>query len=935
MSADQRKKRLSSASVFGYSSREQHRAKKKHLSSSQFDLNWKLNSHTPLKWDDNEKRAVSKGEQVGISKRDLRPFKAAARYDNRVADVMAIPSDLFELNDLAEVLSHEVWLSILTEKERSQLTQFLPSCVDPDEVVQGLLAGENFHFGNPFLKWSSALCSGEIHPEAVHHSDESFRANKNAYYSELQKYHDNMIRNLQKLKDRCANANDPEKEIEQMTRRTREQSGKEVGYLNREQSVAADEKAWSSDNQSPLKPRALEMPKSRDSRKVKDEKQVGSSDVMKVASKSKKKDKFQKTNVNYGDGSKYMSYVKISKKQHEIVRNMKQSGNSIQSKALNCVIGNLSSFNVKPYVMFEEEEQRRIGEYWSNLAKKDIPSSFSKWGSIQSERGEIMKSLCLEIEENLKHLMEEDEMDHSNGTHCYEEGSVISDDTEQTQEDEVPVDESADDQDSDPSSANEQSPMQMSCLDVKQFAEEQAPLQMPSLDGNQFTEEQAPLQMPSLDGNQFTEEQAPLQMPSLDVNHKCSPMDLNEKDNHISPKSNEVGSLNSDEASEESHSTSESLEKSSCLASVVNGEAPQSSARDAWPATTMVGSAFCSSSMDYASCSGIPLNHPEAIEDQTAQLMDLESGIPDEIPSKNLLPQQSDQLPFFGSYQNNERQDLLHTIIKRDSYHEQPKKTMLGFHPRSNLLIDHSQFPGHHSQDPSQLHPAFPLELRHRAPPSDFFLHPNIPENMYPDSNRFSMPRPDQFTALNMRARPEQFTPVNIRARPEQFTPMNMREWNTAPRFSAPPMHAPLTSSMDLLNHNWFPVENRAQPGWSGPEVYPNPNLASGSGGGDQSLFSVLTQCNNLHPATPAFGAMVPHDKFMPTGNFAEDLCIGIPRSNPLPHPAAVSPLDYLNGHDIAPPNLKTSDMGWMNMPHQSSSLHDPTGKPFPKPWNQ
>ena len=41
----------------------------------------------------------------------------------------------------------------LSEKERDLLTQFLPSGLDEQQVVQALLAGDNFHFGNPFLKW--------------------------------------------------------------------------------------------------------------------------------------------------------------------------------------------------------------------------------------------------------------------------------------------------------------------------------------------------------------------------------------------------------------------------------------------------------------------------------------------------------------------------------------------------------------------------------------------------------------------------------------------------------------------------------------------------------------------------------------------------------------------------------------------------------------
>ena len=43
---------------------------------------------------------------------------------------------------------------------------------------------------------------------------------------------------------------------------------------------------------------------------------------------------------------------------------MRQSGSSIQSRALNRLLGSLDSSNFKPYEMFVEEEQKRIHEYW-------------------------------------------------------------------------------------------------------------------------------------------------------------------------------------------------------------------------------------------------------------------------------------------------------------------------------------------------------------------------------------------------------------------------------------------------------------------------------------------------------------------------------------------------------------------------------------------
>lgn len=43
---------------------------------------------------------------------------------------------------------------------------------------------------------------------------------------------------------------------------------------------------------------------------------------------------------------------------------MKQSGNSIQPKSLNRVLGDLDSFHIRPYEVFEAEEEKKLHEHW-------------------------------------------------------------------------------------------------------------------------------------------------------------------------------------------------------------------------------------------------------------------------------------------------------------------------------------------------------------------------------------------------------------------------------------------------------------------------------------------------------------------------------------------------------------------------------------------
>lgn len=105
--ADQQRKRLSAASIAGCSSQQPSRAKRKNLGSTQCGLN--MRSHVYLNWDDNKKRVVAKREQIAISWRDLSPFiDSSLHRPNILADILAIPPQILELENLQEVLSFEV-----------------------------------------------------------------------------------------------------------------------------------------------------------------------------------------------------------------------------------------------------------------------------------------------------------------------------------------------------------------------------------------------------------------------------------------------------------------------------------------------------------------------------------------------------------------------------------------------------------------------------------------------------------------------------------------------------------------------------------------------------------------------------------------------------------------------------------------------------------
>lgn len=107
MAADQRRKRLNGASMVSYDSPEQYRTKKKNFGLARSDLTMK--SHVSVEWDGNHQRVVAKREQIGISWRQMRPFANFAHNGHKVlADVLAIPQEIFGLDSLSEVLSYEV-----------------------------------------------------------------------------------------------------------------------------------------------------------------------------------------------------------------------------------------------------------------------------------------------------------------------------------------------------------------------------------------------------------------------------------------------------------------------------------------------------------------------------------------------------------------------------------------------------------------------------------------------------------------------------------------------------------------------------------------------------------------------------------------------------------------------------------------------------------
>ncbi|PON50486.1 Nuclear factor related to kappa-B-binding protein [Trema orientale] len=879
MAADQWRKRLNSTSIVGCYGREQHKAKRRNTGLPQYDSN--LKSHISLEWDGNQKRVVARREQIGINWRDLKPFIGSAHAHNITADVCAVPQDIFELENLKEVLSYEVWETCLSESERNHLMQFLPRGPEAEQVLQALLAGDNFHFGSPFLNWQAikpfvawrniyfwtnkgeiqpqgaSLCSGHLHPDAILQQDQCLKTEKKSYYAEVHKYHNNMIGYLLKLKERFENCQDPEKEIVQKMWRSKNDMDKRISSSANDSRVrvlednveassescswVADEKACSSDNQNSsvikggdLKKRVHEKGSLKDNGGIP---LIVSDDALDVGVKFRKGDKHHQQNVHSNDGAKYMSYFKISKKQHEIVKNMKQSGKSIQSRSLNRVLGNINSFNVQPYEVFIEEEQKKLREHWIKLANKALPAAFANWRGLHSQRQQIRMSLEQEMKERLKMLAQDDEVGESHETPLQDQIEIGVEDPIHTLE-----------------------------HDDK------------SVSGSPEKQSQ----------EQFS-----------------SGGDLNSTDS-------DSGEQTISKLDHATFNPTEYSENANTADVVISQGVQLSGSGDVWPAGNISHSYYDSTaSHECTSDDGLSFVHPKMNDEQQTHVIDLESDVGVGDTGKDMVRRQSEDTSFrqsddgsLGSYSNQDRNELFQSLFKGQvvlPYHQEQKQTGLDFQSPNSMLVQDGQFAGHFQ---GQSHPSLPVEQGQKRE-NDIYVQKNTPDSIYSDGGSFLIPRQ------------------------ESLAPVHVQDWAVNSVRMPPPIQTHLNGG-EL--QNWFPGEHQVRGGWTGSGGASVPSQSMGGGnGGDQSLFSVLSQCNQLRSSS-AYHSMASSEQFIPPRNYGlmgratPGISNALPQSN--------HSLDYMSGREAAS-SLMPDDMGWMSLPHQNSGLQDPMGKPYLRSWNQ
>ncbi|XP_027923849.1 uncharacterized protein LOC114181564 isoform X3 [Vigna unguiculata] len=960
MAADQRRKRVNGANIAGYGSREQQRIKRKNLGLVQNDLN--MRSHISVEWDGNQKKVVAKREQVGISWRQTKPFiNSVANGHKLVADVLTVPQEIFDLDNLSDVLSYEVWMNLLSENERNLLMNFLPRGFEPHQVVEDLLTGINFNFGNPFTKWGASLCLGDLHPDMIVYREQHLKSEKREYYSHIHNYHNDMIGFLSNLKKSWQSCKDLEKEIVQKTWRSKrvekripskviesrvyDHDGNVTG-TSESCSWDAEDKACSSDNQisslrkdDKLQRRVLE----KDIVKGKSRNLMDTLDKVPVGEKPKTGDKLPKRNSHSSDGDKYMSYIKISRQQHELVKNMKQSGKSIQSRSLNRVLGNLEKIDVQPYNIFVKEEKKKLQEHWLLLVNKDLPQAYVNWKERQRQRDAVINSLVAEMKDRSNSFIEEeddvnsgselkDQDDVNSGSELHDQvtgninsGSELHDQDEDMNSGSELQDQDGDnmnsgselqDEDEDSISSGGKPKKDQNDDNVNAGGELQDQNEDNVSSGSELQDQgednvnsgDDELQGQVKDGDQSelkddedfisrSPEHQSLHNSYVGGDEEFNPMSVDTEKNLLLSKSNNT-SPNKDGYSRNMNSRDVSVDEGT----------PFTSSGDVWQGVEMPHSYYDSAVTHEYTASGLSLANPQASGDQPTRIIDLEADLRQET-RKELLGRQLDD-GTFSSYQIQDRSVLLPSLFKGEGllpYHREQKGADLDFQTSNNVMMGDGQFSSHFKEP---LQTSLTLDQgRRRA--TEVFMPENMSHNIYSDGGRYSIPRQDPIIPRQEQLVPRQDPIIprqeHLIPRQDPLGAVNMTDWASNNARIAGPSQSHLNTG-DFIGHHWFPADHQIRGGWNGSDSGSLSSQSLGTGASsDQSLFSILSECNQLRSGTPRVNT------------------IGPPASHPL---------DYFTGREAAS-GLVPDDITWMSLPHQNSSLHDQMGKPYLRSWNR
>lgn len=416
------------------------------------------------------------------------------------------------------------------------------------------------------------------------------------------------------------------------------------------------------------------------------------------------------------------------------------------------------------------------------------------------------------------------------------------------------------------------------------------------------------------DSASLFDEQTPDSTANTDYDDESLPVSLSQDLGHVSlDDSNQLGHFKLDsnenniiqQADEVSPTVSEYPEGLNSVDVPVDQGVSLASTSDGWPAISIAASYGCATpiSHEYSSAEELSLGHPRVTEERVASLINLEAVPTGKDAGRDMLSREPSAISLFGSYPQN-RNEIFHPFFKdpdSSSYNREQRQSPLDFQPATNLMVQQSQYSGHFRE---QLHVQLPIELRHKGL-NDLLMHQNFQGNLYTDGSRYSFPRHEQ---------------LNV----------GIQDWavNSVHVSTPPQTHL---SSGDLLNQNWFSGENHARGSWCTLGGVGGPSQSIGSvNNSDQSLYSVLSECNALHQSG-SYNVSGSRERLIPSRNYGE-MGVGVPTTSNASQQQAVS-LSYTSSQE-SPSGLKPNGLGWTSMSTQNPGYHDSMGKPFLRPWN-
>ncbi|KAG0466273.1 hypothetical protein HPP92_017853 [Vanilla planifolia] len=133
--------------------------------------------------------------------------------------ICSVPYELYELENLKEILSVEAWNLYLTEEERLHLTAFLPD-MDHETfkfTILELLNGGNLYFGSPLEMFFHRLKGGFYSLRVAHYREGLKLLQEKRFCHSLMSYHESMAKKFVEMRKAWSNCQ-PSASVEERVR---------------------------------------------------------------------------------------------------------------------------------------------------------------------------------------------------------------------------------------------------------------------------------------------------------------------------------------------------------------------------------------------------------------------------------------------------------------------------------------------------------------------------------------------------------------------------------------------------------------------------------------------------------------------------------------------------------------------------------------------